>query len=140
MKRNLTAILLGVSLAGCSTSEEKMTLLDEPEREVEISYFENFGGMNEDTIRSFDSAEDLELFKEVITTAVKQSSAEISSDPDYDLQVTYDSHEGELPTHGIHMWAGEHVKFMYIADEEVYVATPAMSKKLNDLLKKAPNS
>ncbi|WP_301107637.1 hypothetical protein [Sporosarcina sp.] len=132
-------LLIAMGVVGCTSLGEQMDLLDEPLREVKVSYFENYGGMNEETFLSFDSAEDLELFREAITTAV-QSSAEISSDPDYDLQVTYNSNDGELPTHGIHMWAGEAVTFLYIADEDVYAATPQMSKKLNDLLKKAPNS
>lgn len=45
--------------------------------------------------------------------------------------VEYESDEGELPTHGIHLWLekeNQKSMFMYIADDSIYLTSPQMEK------------
>lgn len=112
-----------------------MTLLEDSIEEVKLSPFENYGGMNEEYSLSFEGKDELEVFERAIKTAVKQTSSHNNSEPDYDMLVEYASREGDLPTHGIHMWIGETVKFMYIADQDIYVVSPSVSEEILALLK-----
>lgn len=135
MKKIWLFSILALFAAGCSPASETMVLLDEPVKSVKLSAFENFGGINEDYKLSFNQPHEVEIFKQAVKSAVKQSSADMNEDPDYDMLVEYLSEEGDLPSHGIHMWTEDAVKFMYIGDEDIYAAAPAMSEKLKAIIK-----
>ncbi len=71
------------------------------------------------------------------TTAVKQPGKVDITKPEYDVMVEYKADEGELPTHGIHLWLGkenEKSTFMYITDDSVYLTSPQMTKELRKLI------
>lgn len=135
IKKIVMVALLFTFIAGCTPDSRTMTLLKHPIDEVRLSSFENYGGINEEYELSFEGKDELNVFEKAITTAVKQTSSHSNSEPDYDMLVEYASAEGDLQTHGIHMWLGETVKFMYIADESIYVVSPSMSEKIHALLK-----
>ncbi|CAM3211784.1 hypothetical protein FITA111629_10155 [Filibacter tadaridae] len=126
-------------LVGClSRTAETMVLLDEKVSEVKISKSNGFGGMNEDIMQSYTDAESIKTFKNAITTAQKQIGHVDVSDPEYDVMVEYTSaEEGQLPTHGIHLWLGkknEKSMFMYIDDDEVYLTSVKNTQKLRLLI------
>ncbi|MCM3110746.1 hypothetical protein [Lederbergia lenta] len=135
---SLLPILCVAFLVGCQFHEiENMVLLDEKIAEVTISESNGFGGMNEEIIQSFTDKESIKTFKKAITTARKQVGNVDVSDPQYDVMVKYTSKEGQLPTHGIHLWLGkenEKSMFMYIEDKEVYFTSSKMTEKLRMLI------
>lgn len=48
------------------------------------------------------------------------------------MSLEYESKEGELPTHGLHLWLGEENEqsmFMYVADDSVYLTSAEMTRK-----------
>lgn len=57
-------------------------------------------------------------------TAVKKPSFHMNSNSIYDMFVEYVFDEKELQAHGIHGSVGESMKFIYIDDYDIYVATP----------------
>ncbi|MFJ7976645.1 hypothetical protein ACIQZI_13225 [Peribacillus sp. NPDC096379] len=124
--------------AGCQSPQaETMVLLDEKISEVKISKSKGFGGMNEEFILTFKDKESLDIFEKAITTAIKQLGKVDIAEPEYDVMVEYMAEEGELPTHGIHLWLGkenEKSTFMYIADDSVYLTSPQITKKLRMLI------
>ncbi|WP_245998122.1 hypothetical protein [Siminovitchia terrae] len=74
--------------------------------------------------------------EKAITTAMKQPGKDKITDPDYDVKVEYESKEGELPTHELHLWLGEKNEqsmFMYVADDSVYLTSAEMTRKLREL-------
>ncbi|AXH99640.1 hypothetical protein DV702_07675 [Sporosarcina sp. PTS2304] len=138
MIKYLPYVLIIYLLAGCAHESNTMSLLDYSVKEVKLSQFENFGGINEQYVLSFVRPEEIAIFEQAVQTATKQSDPEKNFMPDYDLLIEYDIAEGDLPTHGIHMWLGNPVQFMYIADQQVYTATVDMSEKLITLLNNRP--
>lgn len=131
----LSIILAVITMTACQTEQaETMVLLDEKVSEVKISKSNGFGEMNEDIILSFKDKKSLDIFEKAITTAIKQPGKADISEPEYDVMVEY---EGELPTHGIHLWLGkkdEKSTFMYITDDSVYLTSPQMTNKLRKLI------
>lgn len=131
----LSIILAVITMTACQTEQaETMVLLDEKVTEVKISKSNGFGEMNEDIILSFKDNKSLDIFEKAITTAIKQPGKADISEPEYDVMVEY---EGELPTHGIHLWLGkedEKSTFMYITDDSVYLTSPQMTNKLRKLI------
>lgn len=127
-----------VLLVGCQTqSNETMVLLDEKISAVEISESNGFGGMNEDIIQSFTDSESIIVIKNAIITAQKQMGKVDVVEPEFDVMVKYTSAEGQLPTHGIHLWLGkenEKSMFMYIGDDEVYLTSAKNTQKLRKLI------
>lgn len=125
-------------MVACQTQQgETMVLLDERISEVKISKSKGFGGMNEDFILSFKDKKALDTFEKAIKTAIKQPKKADKSKPDYDVMVEYESDEGELPTHGIHLWLGkenEKSTFMYIADDSIYLTSSQMTERLRELI------
>lgn len=125
-------------LVGCQTqTAETMVLLDEKITAVKISKSHGFGGMNENYIHFYTDVESLKTFENAITTAQIQMGKVDVTEPEYDVMVEYTSAEGQLPTHGIHLWLGkenEKSMFMYIGDDEVYLTTPKITEKLRTLI------
>jgi hypothetical protein len=116
---------------------EKMVLLEEKISTVNISESKGLGGMNEEVLMSLKDKDSLSIFKTAITTASKQPGKVDLTEPDYDVMVQYESKEGQLPTHGIHLWLGEEgdaSTFVYIGDDVVYHAPPEITKKLRGLI------
>nr|WP_254119654.1 hypothetical protein [Bacillus sp. FJAT-29790] len=104
---------------------------------MKISKSNGFGGMNEDIIQSFTDAESINTFKNAIITSQKQMGKVDVSEPEYDVMVKYTSADGQLPTHGIHLWLGkenEKSMFMYIGDDEVYLTSAINTQKLRELI------
>ncbi|VEF47605.1 Uncharacterised protein [Bacillus freudenreichii] len=138
MKTALTLLLGLFLLAGCGSNQaETMVLLDEKISGVKISKSKGFGGMNEDTLLSLKDKESLKIMEKAIVTAIKQPGKVDVSEPDYDVVVEYESTEGELPTHGLHLWLGkknEKSMFMYVTDDSVYLTSIEMTKQLRELL------
>ncbi|MGN7403541.1 hypothetical protein ACTHO0_27235 [Cytobacillus praedii] len=134
----LSIICAAIIMAACQTQQaETMVLLDEKIAEVKISESEGFEEMNQDIILSFKDKKSLDIFEKAITTAIKQRGKVDISEPEYDVMVEYESDEGELPTHGIHLWLGkedEKSTFMYITDDHVYLTSTQMTKKLRELI------
>ncbi|MED3572634.1 hypothetical protein [Cytobacillus praedii] len=134
----LSIICAAIIMAACQTQQaETMVLLDEKIAEVKISESEGFEEMNQDIILSFKDKKSLDTFEKAITTAIKQRGKVDISEPEYDVMVEYESDEGELPTHGIHLWLGkedEKSTFMYITDDHVYLTSTQMTKKLRELI------
>lgn len=131
--------ILGMALlVGCqSQTAETMVLLDEKVSAVKVSKSNGFGGMNEDIMQSYTDVESIKTFKNAITTAQKQVGKVDVSEPEYDVMVEYTSVEGQLPTHGIHLWlAKENEKsmLMYIGDDEVYLTSAKNTQKLRLLI------
>ena len=116
---------------------ETMVLLDEKIAKVSISKSNGFGGMNEDILLTFKDEQSLNIFEKAITTAIKQPGLVDTSEPEYDVMVEYDSTEGELPTHAIHLWIGkenEKSTFMYIADDSIYLTSAKMTGEIRKLI------
>lgn len=136
--RTIIAMLSLLLLFGCQPNTlETMTLLDEDVRAVHISESKGFGGMNEEMIQSFTDREELDIWIHAITSAKKQIGSEDVSKADYDVMVEYDSREGKLPTHGLHLWLGEEgepSQWMYIGNDKVYLTSSKVIEKLRGII------
>jgi len=134
----VSSIIITVLLTGCQSVEgDTMALLDEKVQVVHISKSQGLGKMNTKILQSFPDEKSLSVFEKAITNAQKQSEKIDVSEPEYDMMVEYESGNGEKPTHGFHLWLGEENEkstLMYIEDDEVYLTTPAITKKLRALL------
>lgn len=134
----VSIVAAAMFLAACQQDQsEKMVLLDEKISAVDISESKGLGGMNEEVLMSFTDKDSLSIFKTAITTARKQPGKVDLTEPDYDVMVQYESEEGQLPTHGIHLWLGDEgdaSTFVYIGDETVYHAPPEITKQLRGLI------
>jgi hypothetical protein len=138
MKKLVAVFAAAMFLAACQSGRpDTMVLLDEKISAVDISESKGLGGMNEEVLMSFKDKDSLSIFKTAITTARKQSGKVDLTQPDYDVMVKYESEEGQLPTHGIHLWLGaegDESSFVYIGDDAVYHAPPEITKKLRGLI------
>ena len=134
----LTILFIAIALIGCQLQQgETMVLLDEKISEIKISESNGTGEMNEEIILSIKDKKSIDIFEKAITTAVKQPGEVKISEPEYDVMVEYEADEGELPTHGIHLWLGkenEKSTFMYITDDSIYLTSPQMTTKLRELI------
>lgn len=134
----MSSIIIIVLLTGCqSVQGDTMVLLDEKVKVVHISESKGLGKMNTEILQSFTDEKTLNVFEKAITNAQKQSEKMDVSKPEYDVMVEYESSNGESPTHGFHLWLGdenEKSTLMYIEDDEVYLTTPTITKKLRALL------
>lgn len=129
-----TFILFSLAMLTGRQSAETMVLLDEEIKEIKVSKSEGLGGINEESFISFKDRKSIAVFEKAITTAVKQSGNADIEEPEYDIAVEY---KGDLPAHGIHLWLGEDNEkssFMYITNEEIYLTSPEMTKKLRSLV------
>lgn len=116
---------------------ETMDLLEEKIGQIKISPSNGIGDMNQEVTQSIDDQESLDVFEKAIRTAVKQSGMIDQAKPDYDIMVKYETDEGELPTHGIHLWLGkenENSMFMYLTDDPIYLTSPQMTQALRRLI------
>lgn len=114
-----------------------MVLLNQKVKVVHISESKGLGEMNTEILQSFTDEKSLNVFEKAITSAQKQSEKMDVSKPEYDVMVEYASSKDENAIHGFHLWLGgenEKSTLMYIADDEVYLTTPAITKKLRALL------
>lgn len=127
-----------MAMVACQLKQtERMVLLDEKISEIKVSKSKGFGRMNEDFILSFKDKKSIDIFEKAITTAVKQPGKVDIDEPEYDVMVEYKAKEGELPTHGIHLWLGkenEKSTFMYITDDSVYLNSLKMTTELRKLI------
>ena len=134
----ISSIIIIVLLASCQSEKgDTMILLDEKVKAVHISKSGGLGKMNTEILESFTNEKSIKVFDKAITTAKKQAEKVDVSEPEYDVMVEYEAGEGELPTHGIHLWLGrenERSTLVYIEDDAVYLTTPAITKKLRALL------
>ena len=136
----ISSIIIIVLLAGCQSEQgDTMVLLDEKVKAIHIAESNGLEDINTEILQTFLDEKSISLFEKAIWTAQKQSGQIDVSEPEYDVMVEYDAGEGELPTHEIHLWLGgenERSTLMYIEDDEVYLTTPAITKKLRTLLMK----
>ncbi|MFS0655824.1 hypothetical protein [Bacillus sp. 179-C3.3 HS] len=134
----LIILIMAIALIGCQLQQgETMVLLDENISEIKISESNGTGEINEEIILSIKEEESLDVFEKAITTAVKQPGEVKMPKPDYDVMVEYESEEGGLPVHGIHLWLGkdnEKSTFMYLIDDSIYLTSPQMTKELKRLI------
>lgn len=136
---SLIAVLLSAFLVGCQLNQiETMALLDEKIVEVNLSKSDGFDEMNLDILHTFSDEKSIKQFERAISTAQKQMGKVDVPQPEYDVMITYASeNDRQLPTHAIHLWLGkenEKAQFMYLGDDEVYVTTKQITKKLRMLI------
>ncbi|MFA9559203.1 hypothetical protein ACERII_17985 [Evansella sp. AB-rgal1] len=127
MLNKVMAFILILALSGCSLlPKETMDLLDEEISSVSISKTMELGEINESILHVFTDDETIPIFREAITTATKETYSIDIDTSDYDLLIEYESDEGALPAHPIHLWLGEegeHSYFMYMIDTETLCKT-----------------
>ncbi len=70
---------------------------------VSISNGEGFDTVNTDFIQEYEDEESLEMFHEVITTAVRNKEIVNMATPPYDVQVV----DMDGNQYGFHLWVGE---------------------------------
>ncbi|WP_338469559.1 hypothetical protein R4Z10_12085 [Niallia sp. XMNu-256] len=130
-------LLVGFSfIVGCQNNQEnRMVLLDERVKEINISKSNGIGDMNLDINHSFNDKESIRVIEKSIRTAVKQQSNVDEPKPDYDVMVEY---VGGLPAHAIHLWLGEKGEkstLMYMVGEgETYLTSPKATGQLRELI------
>jgi len=87
--------LLATVVLGCTDKELAVGKL----AKVSISNGEGFDTVNTDFIQEYEDEESLEMFHEVITTAVRNKEIVNMATPPYDVQV--------VDIYDFHLWVGE---------------------------------
>jgi hypothetical protein len=99
-----------ITLVGCQSTKERMTLLDTI-TEVSISKSGGYGGLNENYFLTINKEETISGFEEVLknTKGVNQDMDVTNEKPDYDILLTYANGD----TQGLHLLLGN------VGDESV---------------------
>jgi hypothetical protein len=107
-----------ITLVGCQSTKERMTLLDTI-TEVSISKSGGYGGLNENYSLTINKEETISGFEEVLknTKGVNQDMDVTNKKPDYDILLTYANGD----TQGLHLLlgnAGDESVLMFIGHEK----------------------
>ncbi|MGO1470543.1 MAG: hypothetical protein ACTHW2_11020 [Tissierella sp.] len=138
MKKILIFVLLICStifVVSCSREKymQEMTLLDSI-KEISISEFNGYGGLNEDYIASVSKKELISDFENIIRNTSDGSKYIDKEGPDYDILIKYE----DGGTHGLHLILGDkdqESKFLYIGHENIaYSSTQEATEELKDIL------
>lgn len=98
----VTMLLIPVFLVGCRSSSDGEISNAEISK-VSISNSNEIGNINTDFFMVYEDEEVLEVFQDIFRSAVKQEGIVDISEPDFDLEVTYEEgNKGEY-----HLWLGE---------------------------------
>lgn len=122
-----------ITLVGCQSTKERMTLLDTI-TEVSISKSEGYGGLNENYSLTINKEETILGFEEVLknTKGLNQEMDVTKEKPDYDMLLSYANGE----TQGLHLLLGnpgEESVIMFIGQEKNRFIVSA--KDINELRK-----
>ncbi len=135
--RNLFLLLLlyfcTLTLIGCQSQSEEMTLLDNVS-DISISKSKGYGGLNENYFASFSQEEIISKFEEILKNAKDTNQDATNETPTYDILVRYENGG----THGLHLLLGNEGKksiFMYIGHEKnSYTVSPDDTNKLKKII------
>ena len=135
----LKKLLLGVLVIYCTTllfgcqSPKEMKLLGDI-KEISISEFYKYGGINEEYFVSINQPESLLKFKEIVEDAEKRDNNTSKEDPNYDLRIQYEN--GDI--HMLHMLLGHQGQesvLMYAGHENrVFYISPKATAELRKIL------
>ena len=128
---SLTLIL--VVLVGCQSSIDDEISSDEISK-VSISNSNNIGNINTDFFMVYEDEEVLEVFQDIFRNAVKQEGIVDISEPNFDLEVTYEEgNKGEY-----HLWLGEKDQNSTLMNSEdthtIYSISEEATNQLIDLI------
>ncbi|CAG9623093.1 hypothetical protein [Sutcliffiella rhizosphaerae] len=123
-------------LVGCQDMQDnRMVLLDEKIREINVSSSIGIGDMNEEILFSFKDEPSIKILENAIKTAVILPSSIQGTTPDYDLMVIYDE---DLPKHPIHLWLGEEneesILIYMVGESETYFTSAKTTNQLYQLI------
>lgn len=130
----LALTIFFIFLIGCQTSNKEL-LQDEDVSKVSISTSNGFGKVNADSPAVYEDQETLDLFKSVVTNAVKQDGIVDVAEPEFELNVIFADGNKE----NYYLWVGEkgqksalmHVKNTHT----IYALSEEITDQLVELLK-----
>ncbi|OZM56863.1 hypothetical protein CIB95_08820 [Lottiidibacillus patelloidae] len=124
----LLSLVLLLSLIGCQQEKGNELI------KVTLAKASGFGQVNDDFLATYEEADTLSLFKEVITTAAKQPGIVDVSSPDYTFQVFYENGDKEA----YHLWVGEEGRksmIMQTTDTHtVYLVSEELTNQLIEII------
>jgi len=139
MKKYILTVLLlslmSVVLIGCQSKDSNESS-DVNITKVSISKSSGFGKVNSDDFYTvYEDKETLDIFKNVITNAVKQEGIVDIAEPEFDVEVIYT--DGNK--HGYHLWVGEKGQKSTLMDvndtHTIYLISEDLTNKLINLIK-----
>ncbi len=138
MKKSILYVLLlslmSVVLIGCQ-SKDSNGLLDGNITKVSISKSSDFGKVNSNFFTVYEDKETLDIFKNVISNAVKQDGIVDIAKAEFDVEVIYTDGNKQ----GYHLWVGEKGQKSTLMDvndtNTIYLISEDLTNKLIDLMK-----
>ncbi|GIN58540.1 hypothetical protein J8TS2_28590 [Lederbergia ruris] len=125
----LSLTFMTATLLGCNNG-----IADGKIAKVSISKSSGFGKVNTDFYAEFEDEGILDLFKNVISNAVKEEGIVNMIEPEFDLEVGC----ADGSNHGYHLWLGEKEQIstlMNIDDTHtIYTISEEMTNKLIDIV------
>ena len=138
MKKSILYVLLlslmSVVLIGCQ-SKGNNGFSDANITKVSIFKSSGFGKVNSNFFTVYEDKETLDLFKKVISNAVKQDGVVNMAEPEFDIEVIYTDDNKQ----GYHLWIGEKGQKSTLMDvndtHTIYLISEDLTNKLIDLIK-----
>ena len=138
MKKYILTVLLlslmSVVLIGCQSKDSNESS-DVNITKVSISKSSGFGKVNSDDFYTvYEDKETLDIFKNVITNAVKQEGIVDIAEPEFDVEVIYTDGNKQ----GYHLWLGEKGQKSTLMDvndtHTIYLISEDLTNKLIELI------
>jgi hypothetical protein len=130
----LFATSISIILFGCQSFGNN-GVEEENISKVSISKSNGFGKVNKDFYVVYDDKENLETFKAIFSSSVKEAGIADMAEPDYDLEVIY----SDGIKKGYHLWVGDQGQrsmFMDVEDTHtIYTVPGKMTNQLIELVK-----
>ena len=138
MKKSILYVLLlslmSVVLIGCQ-SKDSNGLSDGNITKVSISKSSDFGKVNSNFFTVYEDKETLDIFKNVISNAVKQDGIVDIAKAEFDVEVIYTDGNKQ----GYHLWVGEKGQKSTLMDvndtNTIYLISEDLTNKFIDLMK-----
>lgn len=135
-------VCIMVFLIGCqshdkapSTNTDIDTTASTGITKVSISEAKGFGFINPEFFAEYEDEETLELFRGMISSAIKQQGIVDMIEPEYDLEVVYQDGDKQ----GYHLWLGDSGQKSTIMNVDnthtIYTVPAAITDKLINVIK-----
>lgn len=128
-------VLMSSVLFGCQSQNNSELISDREIKQISISKSSGFGKVNLDFFAVFEDEETLEIFRTVLSRAVRQEGIVDMVEPEFDLEVVYKNGDKE----GFHLWIGQKGEKSTLMNVDsthtIYTVSEELTNRLIDIIK-----